>query len=176
MQSVRYEYSSVHINLPKDLGDEIVEWGNQNIKDEDVFKDPKDPSFGREDEMHITILYGLHSECPKQTKKLLKKEPEIDVSLGKIDLFTGPTLFDVVIVSVFSEDLRRLNSKLRDNVLFSNRYKSYIPHVTIAYIKKDKGWHHKGNNVFKRREFSTDTVIFSSKSGTKESFQIKGKK
>lgn len=176
MRSVRYDLSSVHINLPKGLGNEIIEWGKEHIDDKDLFRDPNDVSFGREDEMHVTILYGLHSESPKQTKRLLKKEPPIDVKLGKIDLFTGPVLFDVVIIAVESTDLERLNKKMRDNVTFSNRYKSYVPHVTIAYVKKGRGWFYKGNGKFEDREFSTNEVVFSSKDGLRESFNIKGKK
>jgi len=173
MQNTQYDYSSIHVNLPDALADEILKWGRQKVSDDDIFVSQQDPSFGREDEMHVTMLYGLHSETSEETKKLLKGEKPIHVTLGKIEVFTNPQKFDVVVIGIESDDLCRLNKKLRDKVEYTNAYKKYRPHATIAYVKKGKGWKHKGLDKWAGKDFTCDSVVFSSKNGVKNSISLK---
>ena len=122
--------------------------------------------------MHVTVLYGIHSECPNKTKKSLKGNGSVKVKFGEVNVFTNPDNFDVVVVDVISKDLVALNEKLKKEVPFTNKYDSYRPHVTIAYIKKGKGEKHKGVDVWENEEFKTNKIIFSSKNGTKNSVRL----
>jgi len=173
MQNTQYDYSSIHVNLPEPLAGKIVKWGRQKVSDDDIFVSQQDPSFGREDEMHVTMLYGLHSQSPDQAKEILKGEKSIKVKLGKVKIFTNPQKFDVVVIDVESDDLCRLNKKLRDVVEFTNSYKKYQPHATIAYVKKGKGWKHNELDKWAGQEFTCTQAVFSSKNGTKEPISLK---
>lgn len=172
MQNTKYEYSSVHIDVPTLLANDIILWGKENVTDEEIFVAQQDPSFGREDEIHATILYGLQDENPDQVINILSKEKPIKAKLGATRIFSNPLKFDVVVIHVISKDLRRLNQKLSENVKYTNRYGTYNPHVTIAYVKKGKGWQHAGCEKWSGKEFVCDLAVFSSKNGKKHSFHI----
>ena len=170
MQNTKYDYSSIHVDVPSQLSNEIITWGQENVTDEEIFVSQREPCFGREDEIHATILYGLHAENPDQIKKLLSNEKPIKIQLGATKVFSNPFKFDVLVIRAISHDLHRLNEKLASQVEYANRYGKYNPHITIAYVKKGKGWQHGGCKSWKGREFICDSFIFSSKNGTKERF------
>lgn len=167
MQNTRYDFSSVHVDVPSPLSEEIVKWGRENVSDDDIYVSPKDPGFGREDEIHITILYGIHAAQPDQVESLLKGAGPIKVRLGKLEVFANPFKFDVLMIDVQSEDLDRINQLLQKDVKFTNKYPVYQPHVTIAYVQKGKGWQHRGEEIWEGREFVCDYTVFSSKEGFK---------
>lgn len=58
---VQRNYSSVQLNLPVALANEIISWGYKTIPERSIFSDPDKPSFGREDNAHITVLYGIET-------------------------------------------------------------------------------------------------------------------
>lgn len=164
---MKYEFSSVQIMLPDGLAKRIINWGEQNIPDEDIFRDPNNASFGREDEIHITVLYGLHSRSAAETREIISKVKPFTIELGKISLFSDGDKFDVVKIGVKSPELHDLNAQFRSKVDFTNKYDRYMPHVTIAYVKKGRGWKHSGNPTFDGELFEADHVVFSPKNGTK---------
>jgi 2'-5' RNA ligase len=161
-----YDFSSVHVEIPEPLKTEIIEWGKEFLPDDHVFM--HEGTLGREDEIHITVLYGIHSESSQQTRELLRKTGPIEIKLGKIRVFSTNDRFDVIYIEAESDSLFDLNKKFRKHVKYTNRYPKYEPHVTIAYVKKDKGWDHFGEAYFAGRTFICDHIIFSSKNGTKE--------
>ena len=133
----KYQYSSVQVSLPTPVADEIFEWGEEHIKDDKVFSDPYAPIYGRENELHITLLYGLHTEQPELVSELLKNESVFRVKLGAISIFTNNSNFDVVKIDVLSDKLHELNEKLSYNLASTVLYDKYQPHITIAYIRKN---------------------------------------
>lgn len=171
MRSIQYEFSSVHIDVPIDLSDEIIEWGKKQISDNSLFKDLKNSFWGREDELHVTILYGIHSKDHQPTFQLLENEKPIHVRLQNVHIFREK-LFDVVTISVDSYDLERLNAKLKGNVRYSNRHKLYIPHITIAYVHKGEAENLK-DATFNKNKFIVDVAVFSSKDGSRTSLKLK---
>ncbi len=172
MNNTKYSFSSTQINLPKDLADSIIKWGKETIPDNEIFKDPSDPSFGREDEIHVTVLYGIHSDSSLESKKLIDREKPFTIELGKIGVFTTNDQFDVVKINVNSPELHSLNKKLVNNLEHTNKFKEYQPHITVAYLKKGKGWKYQGNNVFNGKLFQVDHVYFSSKNGKKTKIEV----
>jgi 2'-5' RNA ligase len=171
MKNTQYDFSSVHIDLPSPLAEQIQDWGRAKIPDKDIFVSQTDPSFGREDEMHATVLYGIHSEGSEEVKKIAQ-DGNLNVKLGKIEVFTNPLKFDVVVISVDSPDLVKMNEKMRSDIEYTNKYSEYRPHVTVAYVKKGKGWKHRGNDKWEGKEFSCDYIVFSSKNGSKERISL----
>lgn len=171
MHNVKYDFSSTHIDVPEPLAGELVRWSKENISDSDIFVSLTDPSFGREDEMHVTVLYGIHSDGSEQTQKVIKGHQPVHAELGEVDVFPNEK-FDVVVVKVNSPELHELNEKLEEKLEFTNKYKKYRPHVTLAYVKKGRGWKYHGSEVWKGRKFKANYLVFSSTKGTKEKLPL----
>lgn len=168
MKNVSYDFSSSHLDVPDPLGAEILEWGKEKVTDDDIYVTQSGMGYGREDEMHVTVLYGIHSESSELVEKLVKGNKPIKVKLGKVEVFTNPHKFDVVVIDVISHELRALNDRLVKEVEHTNNYGGYRPHITVAYVKKGKGWKHRGSNLWEGQEFDASHLIFSSINGSKK--------
>lgn len=134
---MQYQYSSIQVSLPSPAADKIFEWGEEHIEDNKIFIDPQYPIYGREDELHITILYGLHTEQSELVHELLRNEPAFRVKLGAVSIFTTSPKFDVVKIEVISDALHHLNEKLSYNLASTVLYNKYQPHITIACVEKE---------------------------------------
>lgn len=168
-----YDFSSVQINLPIDIANKIIKWGETKLKDKDIYLSTEE-KFGREDNIHVTILYGLHEEHPEKIKELLEKEPPIKLELGETKSFTTNLKYDVLMISVISPDLRRINKKLQSKLEFTNNYKIYHPHCTIAYMMKDAAKSFTNGKMFEGTKITVDELIFSSRNGQKTKIKLKG--
>ncbi len=168
MKKTEYKFSSTQINLPKELSEEIIDWGKKHISDDEIFAED---GLGREDEIHITVLYGLHDKKPDDVQKILENIKPFEISLGKISVFTNPLKYDVIKIEVESEKLHELNKNLQ-KLPHTNAYPTYKPHVTIAYVKKGKGWKKGGDKTFLGRHFEANSIIFSSRAGSKTKINL----
>jgi len=155
---------------------EIPKWKNiiSKIKEEDLYDDGSG-TFGREDEPHISILYGYHDEVKADDfKEIIDKiDKPIEVELTGISLFENPE-FDVVKIDVTpNEELIKLRKEIEK---FPNTltYKEFHPHMTIAYVKKGKGkkYVHDFKNPIK---LESDLLVFSSKKKNQVQFPIEKK-
>ncbi len=171
MQDIVYNYSSTQIYLD-DLADKIIDWGQKHIPNKDIYTNPEDPSFGRENEIHLTLLYGIHADNPKQVKELLKEQKPFTCTLGKISLFKTNPKFDVVKIDVKGREIHKLHKLLSNNLEVTNSYPVYVPHITIAYVKPNKANHLIGNRTFEGKKFNVTEIIFSSKNGKKITLSI----
>ncbi len=167
-----HPYSSVQINLPNILADQIVRWGQSMINDRDVYNPPNDLIHGREDEIHITLLYGVHSESPEHTQSLLSREQPFEIRLGRVSIFTTHEDFDVVKIEAMSPSLFYFNHLLKVNLQNTPSYDTYRPHVTIAYIKKNLYANLVGNDNFTDWRWTASSVIFSSTNGEKTPIRL----
>lgn len=167
-----HPYSSVQINLPSILADQVVRWGQSTIHDKDVYCPPNDLIHGREDEVHVTLLYGIHSQSPEETQSILSRQNPFEVRLGHISIFTSNEEFDVVKIEAISPSLFHFNQLLKTNIQNTPCYDIYRPHVTIAYIKKDLYKSLVGNNNFKDWRWTANSVIFSSTTGEKTAIRL----
>lgn len=170
-----YDYSSLLFEVPDKLTDNIISWGFDNVPNSSVFYDPKDAGFGREDDIHITLIYGLHTNDPEEVAGLFKYEKPFKCSLGEISVFENNKKFDVLIIKVICKELHRLNQKMRSNLKATESFPVYVPHVTICYLEKGKGEKFKHNKFFDKEEFLLDHVYFSSKNGKKTLIKLGGK-
>jgi len=159
-----YNYSSAQICLPDKLADNIFNWGYEHIPDKDI--NFGDFSFGRENEIHTTILNGIHTDDPRQVKALLVNSKPFICKLGQISLFKNNLNFDVVTIEVRSPELHCLNKDL-SKLPHSNNFLEYKPHVTIAYVNPNKADHLTGNQNFTGHEFEVKEIVFSSRNGQK---------
>lgn len=158
-----YDYASTQVTLSTSDAKKIIDWGKENIPDADISDGDNE---GREDTPHITILYGIVAQAPQQVIDLLQGKPSVKATLGKVSLFKNDD-YDVVKISVESEDLAEFQEILWDGVEHESDYPEYKPHVTIAYVKPDSGSLYSGSTEFEGMELTFDTVEFSASDGAK---------
>ena len=167
-----YQYSSVQINAPAILADQVIDWGNKMIVDKDVYCPPDDLIHGREDEVHVTLLYGIHSHTPDESKILLSEQAPFEVKFGQVSIFTTNYEFDVVKIEVIGSGLFVLNNILKSNIKNTTCYNCFKPHATIAYIKKNTCNNLIGNNNFNGWKWTANSLVFSSTSGQKSPIRL----
>ena len=170
--NTHYVYSSTQIDLPSLLASEIIRWGEERVPENDLYIDPNDMSFGRTEEPHVTLQYGIHSNRPDEVRKLLTGVEQFDIELGKVSLFTWHDKFDVLKIEAISNELHRLN-KLLSRLQYTQLFPNYKPHVTIAYTKKNQCNHLAGDMTFAGRAWIADLVTFSSKDNIKSPISLK---
>lgn len=172
MKNVIYAHSSVHVQVPEDISQNVISWGRSHLSDDEIFVKQNDPTYGREDDIHITVLYGIHSETPDEIISLASNFGPIKVELGLTGVFYHQPKFDVLIINVKSDGLSEINKQLR-TVPSTNLYgEEYKPHVTIAYMKKGCGKHYKGLDLWSGIKFTCESLIFSSRNGSRTRIEI----
>jgi hypothetical protein len=164
-------YANLQINVPDDLALEVIEWGNKNIKDDDLYINVEQENYGREDEIHVSVLYGIYVNNSIWIKEALENEKSFNVRLGNISKFTN-SFFDIIKIEVFSPELIRLNYRLErkiPNVL--KLFPTYQPHITVAYVKRDAKLP-KELKTFFGKNFMAKEVLYSREDG-KSKFSLK---
>lgn len=164
------EYSSTQVNLPLPIANKIKKWAKNFIKEDDLY-DKDQPHYGRENEFHITILYGLHANNSKHIQKLLEKETPIKLELKETSIFESKE-YDVVKFTVKSEDLKRFNKKIVKNCDHTTNFPQYSPHCTIAYVKKGTGKKYIGNKEFDKVKIIVNNMLFSDKNRIKTKINL----
>lgn len=166
----KHSFSSTQINLPPRLSDEITNWADHHVENEDIYE-TAEPNFGREYEPHVTVLYGLHSESPKPIREAVQDFEPFKITLGKISAFTTNEAFDVLKLEVASDGLHKLN-KLLATLEHTNKFSDYKPHVTLAYIKKNKCKNLINDRTFAGTHFPANVLVFSDRDRNKTSIKL----
>lgn len=157
-----YKRSTTQIDLPKEIGGHIIQWGELNIADEDLYIDEKD-GCGRETEQHVTVLYGLTDPTPPEAlMHIVQTTKPFLVEFGGISVFENPK-YDVIKLDVISEELHNLHMEIRRSCPNENKFPDYIPHCTIAYVQKGKGKKYAGQDVFKSAQVPRDFWAYALK-------------
>ena len=155
-----YDYATVQLDVPSEIGDRIVEWGELNIPDDALYAE--DGEDGREREQHITVLWGItQAEVPPAVYKIAHTTKPFPVLVGKVSLFRNDE-FDVVKCEVESPELRRLNAQIRASVPNEQTHPDFNAHVTIAYVKRGSCDRLEGMDIFQDgdNEFVAYGMIF----------------
>lgn len=163
----KFKHSSVLVDLPENLCDDIISWGFDYIPSSSLAINPESPTFGREDDTHLTLLYGLDFDDPRILYKWFDHEKPFACKLGKMMIFSTSDFFDVLSISVDCSDLHRLNDKIRNIFDVPLFFPEYIPHVTIAYLRKGFGDEYIDNNTFDGITFDVNHLVFSTRSNEK---------
>ena len=170
----KYSYSSLHIGVPGELSQEIYDWGIKKIPDKILYRGEYGLKSGREDDVHITVLYGICTESVNKIEQSLEGEKPIEVEIDKIDLFITNQKYDVIKLNVLSQDLYKLNSKLDKSLEHVEKYEKFEPHITLAYVNKNSGWKYFGFDKFKGKRFVANEIIFSPRIENKQKILLAG--
>ena len=172
-----HSYSSTQINLPEELAEPLLAWSKTNIAEEDLFVD-KDGGLGRETELHVTCKYGLTAAEPsEELLAILAATEPFEIKLGTVSLFTTNEDYDVVKLTVDSPGLRELNRQVVAACPNEDKYPTYQPHCTLAYVKKGRGAQFEGASPWESKGkmgqvpedagvFTADALVFSPSTDT----------
>jgi len=134
-----YDYGCVmlHFNVPKGDWDKV----QGLIAEEDVYSEEGDQTFGRENDPHVTILYGLHEDVPDEDIKERVDEIKVTkLTLKEISIFES-NKYDVIkfdIIGVSEGRMADMNAKFVE-LPHTTNFPDYHPHCTIAYVKAGTG-------------------------------------
>lgn len=168
IEQTNHEYSSTQVNIPMTIATKLQKWGKETISDEDVYDEE---GYGREEESHVTVLFGLHANEPNDAQEALKDESPVTLTIKETSMFEAKD-YDVLKFTIESEDLVRLNKKISDHCENTQTHPNYNPHCTIAYLKKGKGKEYCGDKTFDGTEITIDKIMFSNKNRIKTSIQL----
>jgi 2'-5' RNA ligase len=146
------------------------------IDDDDIYTEEGDQSYGRENEPHVTILYGLHDDIPDATiEELVDEISPTKLVLKKISIFENDK-FDVVkfdITGVSKGRLEKMNAKFVE-LPHTTDFPDYHPHATIAYVKAGMG--KKYVQTLSAEDAITvecNDVVYSKADDTKNKYKLK---
>jgi 2'-5' RNA ligase len=146
-------------SLPADLKKKIKSWAKKNIKKEDLYF--IDDKRGYEIHPHVTIKYGLYTNVPEKVKEFIKHQESVDVRLGKISKFRDISdKFDVIKIEVYGPDLQKLNRSVSKEFKHDKGHQTYLPHITLAYIKKGTCEDLVSNKEFSDAKATIDKFVF----------------
>lgn len=162
-------FASTQVNLPGRLRRRVLALAAR-IPDKDLANPAE--GLGREEEPHVTVLYGLQEDDPAGVAEMLAGVGPVRLRLGRTSLFPanesqsqrGGERYDVVKLDVESDDLRRLNLLLAA-LPHTNKFPVYVPHVTLAYVKPGAGKFYEDWDELEGLEVTIDELKFSPADG-----------
>jgi hypothetical protein len=121
-------------NLP------FVEKIRDAIDPKDLYINEKEGIEGYETDTHVTVFFGLHHsyntvDCCFSTFENQIKTADVKTLFNGISFFENEK-FDVMKLDVVSPVIEDANRLIRYRSDCNNRFKNFIPHCTIAYLKK----------------------------------------
>lgn len=147
----------IAVRLSQMPANKIKSWGRDNIKDSMLCQEE---GKGRELDTHITVVYGVCDNSVEAVKDILKNYKSIKVKLGKVGFFKKSPDYDVVIIKIESDDLRKLHGDIVRNLNVEESFPIYNPHCCIAYINKGEASKFAGDNFIEGKELTFNEVVF----------------
>ncbi len=147
--------SVVYVEVPQELSKTLKNFAKTEIYPKDVLE--------YEEDLHVTLLHGLHTNDVEVVKDAICEFIPIRVMFGKTSMFMADSYrpSDVVKIDVFGMSLKRLRGVL-ETLPFYTQYKIFTPHVTLAYVEPYTAIQYIGNNPVIGTKFVSDYVVFKS--------------
>lgn len=166
----KYGCVMIELNVDPDWWKEIQD----DISDKDLKEATEERSYGRVNDPHVTVLFGLHEEVEdSEIESRIESMDLPEVKLKEISFFDKSPEFDVVKFDIESEDLHNMN-KMFTELPHTTDYPDYHPHATIAYVKKGTGEKYKRTlSDDESRVIKPSKVIYSKPDGSKKEYTIK---
>lgn len=129
-----YEYGCVSLRVDFPAMKKI----HAVIDPDDLYEETGDRTYGIEDETHVTLLYGIHDDVPiADVKAIIDQFTFSKIKAYNISVFEKEE-YDVLKFDVKSPELNRVNKALTE-LLHTNDYPDYHPHLTVAYLQPGAG-------------------------------------
>lgn len=168
-----HDYSNTQIAVKGAAAKKLVELGSK-IPDSELYVDPKDSSYGRETEPHVTVRYGLATDNPADIQGLSALAP-FSATMGKVSIFSNDD-YDVVKVEIEGKELRAANKKVGDLVdVPGETFTDYQPHATIAYVKKGEGEKYVGNSALEGQKIDISEIQLTDRNNKTHTVKLNGK-
>lgn len=164
-KDANYKYSCLMYKFPSAFAKKVIDWGKEKIKDDDIHVGDDD-DMGREDEIHVTIKYGIHTSNAEDIHNIVDDIDPFYIKLGKIGKFEGDG-YDVLFISVDGKELKELNKKVSSELECTDSHPVYKPHVTIAYVKPGSCDDLVGDDKFNNEELTVGRYWWSTAEGEK---------
>ena len=167
----KYDYGCLMVYL--NVNEESWKKLQDMIDEDDLYTEEEDTSYGREDEPHVTILYGLHEDIKDEDiEEDINEIKEPKIAFKSISSFDNPK-YDVLKFDVESKDLTKLNKVFKEYPFTSN-FPDYHPHCTIAYLKPGKaGKYIKKAKDLVSMDMEPSKIVYSKADGSKKDYQMK---
>lgn len=170
--SKKESLSCIVISLPENVKSKVKKWAKEHIDKEDLFYISK--GRGLEPHVHITVKYGLYTNDASEVKSFLKEQEPVDVKLGPISKFRDVSdEFDVLKVEAYGEDLQAFNKAVSKKFKHKESRKRYLPHITLAYVKKGACDDLVGKEVFEGLKFQGSKYVFLDDDSEPHTIQVK---
>jgi len=126
-------------------GLQILKVGRRAIPSSILYTDPEDPTYGYDNEPHVTLKYGFEPDLDRNTiAEILKGTKPFNVVLTSLNLFENDK-YDVVKFEVEKCPILTELRRRCDGYPNTDSYPDYKPHMTLAYVKKGTFPHTKDN-------------------------------
>lgn len=153
------------------------------IDEDDVYIDPDDDSYGLEDEPHLSLLYGLHSDDidDDKVKEICMSHDYDKLNLENLSCFENEK-YDVLKFNVKGKSIRTCNKELA-KLPYTTDYPDYHPHASVGYLKPGlaKKYIPKLNELIEKKtdgdpiEVTPHSVVYSKPDGKKLKWKIEVK-
>lgn len=160
-----YSYSCAMFNLSDDIAEKTLAWARENIPESSLYVDADSGIDGYELVPHVTIKYGIHSNDNTEIEKLVKDYGPVTLQLNEVSKFDTNPDFDVIKIAITSPRLNKLNKIITDNTECTDDFDEYIPHATLAYVKKGSCDHLIGDTSFDKLLDEVYEIYFTTRNG-----------
>jgi len=174
---VTYSYSSLQVDIPLYIAKDVMDY-SRTIPKSMLYEPLNEKGYGIENEIHCTVLYGIHVLTAEQIINVIEKYRlrPFNLCFGSINYFEQ-TDYDVMKIDIESPYLYKINNLMRQELDYTNKYLKYKPHCTIAYLQKGA----KEQYPFEFDKFSltgrelwVTELTFCSKTGQREILPLNG--
>lgn len=157
-----HDFSTTQFNLPESQRWSF-DWLVEQIDVKDIVE--------LENEPHVTVKYGLHTNRVDDVRKVVIGFGAVKLRFGDCAYFEGEE-YDVVYVAVESKELRQLNALLSSELEHTTTHDAYTPHMTIAYVVKGTGKAYASLQMMGGVEAIMTRLTFSDVNGRKTEIRL----
>jgi hypothetical protein len=140
------KYGCLMAYVSPTYGPHVIRLGRTAIPPQILYTDPNDPTYGYDEEPHVTLKYGFEPDIGRtDVARILQGVKPFNVVLKSLNLFENEK-FDVVKFEVQKCPILTELRRRCDGYSNEDSYPTYNPHMTLAYVKKGS-FPHKRNNL-----------------------------
>lgn len=129
------EYGCLMAIVDDSFKNTLLHVNNSLVSDDILYIDPEDPSYGRDDEPHVTVKFGFDPDLTHdEIKSVIAGIKPFHIKIIGLSRFQTEK-FDVIKYDI--EESIQLKTMRKRCDMFPNEdsHPVYHPHMTVAYVK-----------------------------------------